>query len=61
MSLAILDVAGRRKRTWALLGSSGSLTWDGTDDAGRKMSAGTYYAKLDADAFAVVRSLQLLR
>ena len=48
--LEILDVAGRRVRL--LLSQSRAagehrVTWDGRDDAGRKMASGTYFVRLE--------------
>jgi hypothetical protein len=50
--LAIFDVAGHRLRTLASgwHGSGDSMaTWDGCDDAGRRLPAGVYMAQLSTD------------
>jgi subtilisin family serine protease len=48
--LVIYDVAGRRVRTLASgfgsVAAAGSLTWDGRDDAGRRLATGVYFARL---------------
>ncbi len=51
--LALYDVAGRRVRTLASPGTltgTGSLIWDGRDEAGRLLATGIYFARLRAGA-----------
>ncbi len=48
--VAIYDAAGRRVRTIVdgeLDAGAHELVWDGTDDAGRSLPAGVYWARLD--------------
>jgi hypothetical protein len=47
----VFDVAGRQVRSlWSGSSPSGmrSVAWDGADDAGRRVSAGVYFLRLDA-------------
>ena len=51
--LAIYDVAGQHVRTFALGHQSPgnySIVWDGRDDAGRELSDGMYFWRLQTDA-----------
>jgi len=60
--LAIFDVTGRRVRTLldaAVAAGLQSVAWDGRDDAGRRVGAGVYMARLDADGVAA--TLRVLR
>jgi hypothetical protein len=45
--VAVFDAAGRLVRTIAALArpKSGSVSWDGTDDAGRRLPSGVYYVR----------------
>ena len=42
-------------------GRSGAVAWDGRDDARRKVSSGTYFARLTVGGAARVISLTLVR
>lgn len=51
VSLGIYDAAGRRVRSLAdgsMSAGDYSLRWDGTDEAGRSLSAGVYFCRLEA-------------
>ncbi len=64
VSLAILDAGGRRVRQlWnaAVAPGDHQLTWDATDDAGRPVASGTYFAVLTGQAGRVVRALDVMR
>jgi hypothetical protein len=61
--LDVLDVSGRRVRT--LLSESRppgrhSVTWDGTDERGRRSAAGVYQYRMQAGTFVATRQLVLL-
>jgi hypothetical protein len=64
VSLVVYDVLGKQVR--ALVDASVGAgyhraAWDGNDDAGRALSAGTYYVHMEAPGFSETRSLVLLR
>ena len=64
VSLAILDPSGRQVRQlWnaAVAPGDHQLTWDATDDAGRPVASGTYFAVLTGEAGRVVRTLDVMR
>jgi hypothetical protein len=64
VSLAILEVSGRRvRRLWnASIGPGAQqIVWDGTDDAGLPVASGTYFVLLAGEAGQVVRSLEVMR
>jgi hypothetical protein len=42
-------------------GTSGSVTWDGTDNAGRPVASGLYFYKLSVDGNSAIRSMVLLK
>jgi len=51
--LAIYDLSGRRVRSYRLGGAAeqvGSLAWDGRDDDGREVAAGTYLLRLSSES-----------
>lgn len=61
--LTILDAGGRPVRTLGerrFAGGPGSLAWDGRDDRGRAVPAGTYFARLESaqgrDVLRIVRA-----
>lgn len=61
VELAIYDVSGRRVAVLAnavFPAGPGRVTWQGTDDAGRGMPSGTYFARLVTDKS--VQSVKLL-
>lgn len=64
MELAVYDVAGRRV---ALIERSSRgageyrRPWDGTDEAGRRLSSGVYFLRLKAGASEAVRKVVILR
>jgi len=60
----VYDIAGRRVATLADgVHGPGELdaTWNGTDDSGRGVASGIYFARLAAGEFAAVRKMVLLR
>jgi subtilisin family serine protease len=64
VDLKIYDVAGRLVRS-LVSGSrpagANSVHWNGTDDAGRAVASGTYFARLVVDGQAEIKSLTLVR
>jgi hypothetical protein len=64
VDLAVYDAAGRRVATLATgvrPAGGHEITWDGTDDAGRRVGTGVYFYKLDAAGQAVTRKIAILR
>jgi hypothetical protein len=62
--LRIYDARGREVRTLlsgVLPAGDHSLTWDGTDDAGRELASGTYFYQLEADGRLQTRKSLLLK
>ena len=62
-NLAIFDIEGRRVRRLASgLRSAGeqAITWDRTDDLGRRVEAGIYFARLETGGQAVTEKLVTL-
>ena len=47
-SLSVYDASGRLVRSFSLLSSPSSLTWDGTDELGQPLPSGAYFLRLDA-------------
>jgi subtilisin family serine protease len=64
VELAIFDVAGRCVRLLQHgLSPAGAaaLRWDGADDGGRRVAAGTYFARLRADGAQATRRIVRIR
>jgi hypothetical protein len=62
--LAVYDTRGRRIAVLADgYHGTGYFTeiWDGTDDAGRRVSPGIYFARMETDTFSDMRKMILLR
>jgi hypothetical protein len=64
VTLAVYDLGGRLVRTLASgsreIGSH-TVTWDGRDNAGRPVSSGVYFYRLDAGKFSDTRKMVLLK
>ena len=61
--LEVFDVAGRRVRTlaaWSLPAGPHEFTWNGTSDAGRRVSSGVYLARLRAGGEQATHRLMLV-
>ena len=62
--LAIFDVFGQHVRTFVLGHQSPGkyrMIWDERDDAGRKLSSGVYFYRLQTDAETTLRRKILVR
>jgi flagellar basal-body rod modification protein FlgD len=60
----VFDLSGRIVRTLAngaRPAGEGTLTWNGTDDAGRRVAAGIYVVRLDAPGFHEERRIVRMR
>jgi len=59
VSLRVFDLSGRAvrvlrdRRSAPVLAGSHSAEWDGCDDAGRMLSAGVYFSRLETESFNV--------
>ncbi len=61
--IAVYNTVGRRVRTLAsgiLPPGHHTLSWDGTDDAGRRLSTGVYFCRLETDTDRSIRKLVLV-
>ncbi len=64
VGLAVYDVSGRLVRNLApgfLTEGDHSVNWNGTDDSGRAVASGTYFARMTAGPVTQVRPLMLVR
>lgn len=64
VSIRIYDASGRLVRTLALAHHAAGRyqeTWDGRNDAGRRVDSGAYFCRLESSGGAVNRKLLLLR
>jgi M6 family metalloprotease-like protein len=64
VSLAVYDVGGRLVRTLVdgrQTGGSKSVTWNGTNDRGQRVSSGIYFYRMIAPGFSQTRKMVLLR
>ncbi len=65
VTIVVYDIAGRLVRT--LLdeevgaGTSGTVVWDGRDDAGERCASGVYFYRIDAEGFTTARKMALLK
>lgn len=62
--LAVYDITGRLVRTLAdriLPAGATRWTWNGTDDSGRPLASGVYFARLTAPAVSQTKKLVLLK
>ena len=59
--LGIYDVGGRLVRSLEVAGPSGTVRWDGADEARRPLPAGAYYLRVEAGSRSGTRRVLLLR
>jgi hypothetical protein len=62
--LEIYNVQGQVVRSIAVgpePGTTGSVAWDGTDNAGQRVASGVYFYKLSVDGRSAIRSMVLLK
>jgi flagellar hook assembly protein FlgD len=52
--LEVLDLAGRRVRSFSVQGSS-TILWDGHDDQGEEMPAGVYLVRIHGASNTITR------
>lgn len=62
-TLVVYDTTGRHVRTLfdGVAAGVHSVEWDGSDDAGRAVSAGVYFARVTVDGASETRTMTLLR
>jgi flagellar hook assembly protein FlgD len=62
-TVAVYDAVGRIVRTLASGLSAGrsTITWDGTDDAGRPLASGVYFVALNQEGRDTSRKVVLVR
>jgi hypothetical protein len=64
-TIRVYNVAGKGVRTLLdhelAAGTSGRVTWDGTDDAGERCAAGVYFYRISAPGFISSEKMVLLR
>lgn len=64
VDLSIFDVRGRRVRTLVdgtLHAGSHSVVWDGADNAGRRVAAGVYFARLSVGSESATKKVLLVK
>ena len=64
ISLKIYDISGRLVKSFSLTTdycALGTISWDGTDDSGRRLSSGVYFVHLEADGYKEVEKVILLK
>jgi len=65
ISLQIYDVSGRLVRSFSSFSSHSSLiasvTWDGTDDSGKKVQSGVYFCRLIVGDYQATKKLLFFR
>lgn len=64
VNLVVYDAAGRLVRTLVsdnLTAREYSVTWNGEDDSGRRVSSGVYFYRLEAPGYAETRQMVLLK
>ena len=63
VSIRMYDISGRLVKSFASLPSALGpmpITWDGTDDSGRRVSSGTYIVRITTDQGAINRTVVLI-
>ncbi|MDH4211348.1 MAG: T9SS type A sorting domain-containing protein [candidate division WOR-3 bacterium] len=64
-SLKVYDAAGQLVKSFyvpsSLIGYQSSVTWDGTDQAGRQVNGGVYFVRLVADDYNATEKVLLIR
>lgn len=64
VEIAVYNIVGQKVRTFVAENQGvgrHSVVWDGTDDAGTRVTSGVYYYKVTAGEFTLTRSLLLIK
>jgi flagellar hook assembly protein FlgD len=64
VNITVFDAAGRRVRTLVSehrAAGSWSVSWNGTDDRGARVSSGVYFYRMHAGAFVDTKKMVLLK
>jgi hypothetical protein len=64
VNMAVYDLAGHKIRTLvdeSMAPGTHSVTWDGRDDAGIRMSAGVYFYRLTAGSVTMTKKMMLMK
>lgn len=61
--LRLYNQLGQEVRAWdlSMVGGATTVMWDGTDDAGRALPSGVYFARLGNVSFTATRKLMMLK
>ncbi len=59
--LTIFNILGEKVKEFELTNSKGSVVWNGTNEAGKQVSSGTYLYRLEAGKFSQTKKMQLLK
>lgn len=59
--ITIHDATGRRIRAYEIPDGCGTLVWDGQDDLGRRLAAGSYFLTVSTRDRSHVRRVALIR
>jgi flagellar hook assembly protein FlgD len=64
VSIVVYNLKGQRVRgliSGVYRAGSHSVTWDGTDDAGRAVSSGVYFYRMVAGEYSEIKRMMLLK
>ncbi len=64
VEIVVYNIVGQKVRTFAAENQGAgrhSVVWDGTDNAGARVTSGVYYYKVTAGDFTLTRSLMLIK
>ncbi len=59
--VSLFDAGGRLVRAWPVSRGASSITWNGTDDRGRRLPAAVYFIRLETQAGSATHQLVLLQ
>ncbi|KAA3602792.1 MAG: T9SS C-terminal target domain-containing protein [Calditrichaeota bacterium] len=59
--IGIYNSIGEKIKEFELKETSGSVTWNGTNELGKQVASGTYFYKIETDSFSETRKMLLLK